>query len=97
MAITLCPCLHRPSDLNFSSTLLGHGAAVAITIIVVNTVLVACSRVVVVVVSVCVVETVVCAVTVEVTGAEGLVIKQLHAELIRGASTVARYVGMAPL
>lgn len=44
-----------------------------------------------------VVEMVAYAVTVEVAGAEGLVIRQLHAELIRGARTVVRKVGIPPV
>ena len=69
---------------------LNQGAAVEITTIVVLTVLVAVSKMVSVAVAVSVNETVVCSVTVEVAGANGLVMKQLHAELMRVAGTVAR-------
>jgi len=54
------------------------------------TVLVAVCTAVTVTVAVAVVETVLRAVAVEVAGAEGLVMKQLHAELMRVAGTVAR-------
>lgn len=61
-----------------------------ITTIVVLTVLVAVCTVVIVTVVVAVDDMVACWVRVEVAGAEGLVMKQLHAELIRVAGTVAR-------
>jgi hypothetical protein len=44
-----------------------------------------------------VVEVVVCRITVDVAGAEGDVMKQLQAELIRLAGTVAKYVGRGTL
>lgn len=61
-----------------------------------STVLVTVSRSVTVRATVVVVDTVVLAVTVTVAGAEGLVIKQLHAEVMRGARTEARKVGTVP-
>jgi hypothetical protein len=54
------------------------------------TVLVAVCTSVIVVVVLVVVATVVWAVTVVVAGAKGLVMKQLHAELMRVAGTVAK-------
>jgi hypothetical protein len=80
-----------------STTRLNHGAAVAITTTVVLTVLVAVCTAVTVTVAVFVNEMVVELVTIEVAGADGLVMKQLHAELMRVAGTVARYVGVTPV
>lgn len=76
--------------------MLDYGAAVKILKSVCSTVLITVCTSVTVRMAVMVVDRVAIAVTVTVAGALGLVIKQLHAELMRGARTVARKVGTAP-
>jgi hypothetical protein len=61
---------------------------------VVLTVFVAVANFVRVTVAVSVVDTVADLVTVEVTGADGLVMKQLHAELMRDVGKLPMYAGV---